>query len=124
MGIVPITLPELITNTTGIRATRAVNSLTDEDMKLRSAVGASRIVRAQLKAETFSGNSESTGAIHWMEKNTAPEPRKGTRRETAMFLIDSTKATATQTMVSAAKTNSPSMAASLRSTVFSSTTAR
>src|SRR2546426_12356850 len=101
-------------NTTGIRATRAVNSLTDEDMKLSSAVGASRIVRAQLKAETFSGNSESTGAIHCMEKNTAPEPRKGTRKETEMVLMDSTNASVTKTKVRAAKTNSPTIAASLR----------
>src|SRR5256885_16135775 len=103
-------------------ATRAVNSLTDEDMKLRRAVGANRIVRAQLKAETFSGNSESTGAIHWMEKNTAPEPRKGTRKETAMLLMDLTKASVTKTKVSVAKTNSPTMAASLSPTDFTSIT--
>src|SRR5437667_11455035 len=78
-------------------ATRAVNSLTDDDMKLRSAVGANRIVRAKLKAETFSGNSESTGAIHWMEKNTASDPERGSRRETAMVLIDSTRASVTKT---------------------------
>ena len=105
-------------------ATRAVNSLTDDDMKLRSAVGANRIVRAQLKAETFSGNSESTGAIHWMEKNTAPDPKRGTRRETAMVLIDSTKASVTKTKVRAAKTNSPTIAASLRTRGFTSISAR
>jgi len=75
--------------------------LTDDDMKLRRAVGANRTVRAQLKAETFSGNSESTGAIHWIEKNTAPDPKRGTRRETAMVLIDSTKASVTKTKVRA-----------------------
>src|SRR5436309_10855967 len=108
----------------GISATRAVNSLTDEDMKVSSAVGANRIVLAQLNAETFSGNTESTGAIHWTEKNTAPEPRKGMRKETAMVLMDSTKASVTKTKVRAAKTNSPTIRASLRATDFTSISAR
>src|SRR6267143_6289883 len=116
--MVTVKLPELITNTIGISATNAVNSLTEDDIKLRSAVGANRIVRAQLNAETFSGNSESTGAIHWMEKNTAPDPKRGNRSETAMVLIDSTKASVTKTKVRAAKTKSPTMAASLRATGF------
>src|SRR5205823_14867782 len=97
----------------GISATRAVNSLTDEDMQLSSAVGANRIVLAQLNAETFSGNSESTGAIHCLEKNTPPEPRKGMRQETAIFLLDSTKASVTKTKVRAAKTNNRTIRPSL-----------
>src|SRR5438093_11762745 len=123
IGIVPVTLPELITNTMGISATRAVNSLTDEDMKLSSAVGANRIVLAQLNAETFSGNSERTGAIHWIEKNTSPEPRKGMRKETAMVLMDSTKASVTKTKVRAAKTNRPTIGASLLPTDLSASNA-
>src|SRR2546422_9852644 len=103
IGIVPVKLPELTTNTIGISATSAVSSLTDEDMKLSRAVGASRIVRAQLKAVTFSGNSESTGAIHWIEKNTAPEPSNPIKNESAIVLIDSTNASVTKTNVSAAK---------------------
>src|SRR5207249_10399127 len=98
----------------GISATRAVNSLTDEDMKLSSAVGANRIVLAQLNADTFSGNSERTGAIHWIEKNTALEPRKGMRKETVMVLMDTTKASVTKTKVRAAKTNNRTITASLR----------
>src|SRR5205823_8478543 len=98
--------------------------LTDEDMKLSSAVGANRIGLAQLNAETFSGNSERTGAIHWIEKNTAPEPRKGMRKETAIFLMDSTKASVTKTKVRAAKTNNPTITASLRATDFTSINAR
>ncbi len=78
----------------------------------------------QLNAETFSGNSERTGAIHWIEKNTAPEPRKGMRKETAMVLMDSTKASVTKTKVRAAKTNSPTIRASLRATDFTSINAR
>src|SRR2546427_12371057 len=105
MGIVPVTLPELITNTIGISATRAVNSFTDEDMKLSSAVGANRIVLAQLNAETFSGNSERRGAIHWIEKNTAPESRKGMGKVTAVVLMGSRKASVTTTKGRAARTD-------------------
>src|SRR6266852_7347292 len=101
-GTVP-RLPKLTEKTNGIKATSAVNSLTAEERKLRSAIGARVIFRAQLKAVTFSGNSESTGAIHWMKKNTAPEPSNPIKNESAIVLIDSTNASVTKTNVSAAK---------------------
>src|SRR3989441_9987033 len=112
-----------MTNTIGTRATNAVSSFTAEEMKLSRAVGASRIVRAQLKAVTFSGNSERTGAIHWIEKKTAPEPSNPTRNESAIVLIDSTNESVTNTNVSAAKRKRPTIAITLRGIDFTFTNA-
>src|SRR2546426_10103200 len=71
---------------TGMIATSTVNSLTEDETKFSKAIGASFTRLAQLKAVTFSGNSERKGAIHWRKKKTDPAPSNCV----AIFAIEST----------------------------------
>src|SRR5713101_688006 len=107
-GTVPIE-PRLIEKTTGTRATSAVSSLTAEERKFNSAIGARVTFRAQLNAVTFSGNSDRSGAIHWTTKNTEP----GTRTEMAMSRRDPTKGLAIMKKTKPQKPNRPTIVATL-----------
>src|SRR5437879_7392883 len=86
MWIVP-TSPRLREKMTGMIATSTVNSLTEDETRLSSAIGASFTRLAQLKAVTFSGNSERNGAIHWRKKKTDPAPSN----RVAILAMESTK---------------------------------
>src|SRR6266581_2447182 len=102
--------PTLNAKTTGIMATNAVSSLTADETKLSSAIGASLILRAQWNAVTFSGNSERKGAIHCMKKNPAPAPKNSS----AIVLIESTKGVDMTTKTKPDTKNSPRIVAPRR----------
>jgi hypothetical protein len=53
----------------GIIATSTVHWLILEETMFIKAIGAFLTVRAQLKAVTFSGNSDRKGETHWMKIN-------------------------------------------------------
>src|SRR5512141_3031844 len=70
---------------TGMSAERIDHWLIVDETRFITAIGAFEICRAQLNAESFSGNSERNGATHWTKTNCE------TPNETASASIDSTK---------------------------------
>src|SRR5664279_4246402 len=71
---------------TGMSAERIDHWLIVDETRFITAIGAFVIVRAQLNAESFSGNSERNGATHWTKTNCE------TPAEIASASMDSTNA--------------------------------
>ena len=81
---------------TGMSAERIDHWLIVDETRFMTAIGAFEIWRAQLNAESFSGNSERNGATHWTKTNGA------TPTEIASASIDSTNAWAETTRIAPA----------------------
>ena len=71
---------------TGMSAERIDHWLIVDETRFITAIGAFVIWRAQLNAESFSGNSERNGATHWTKTNCE------TPTEIASASMDSTNA--------------------------------
>src|SRR5258706_10014888 len=93
---------------TGMRAERIDHWLMVEDTRFMTAIGAFVIWRAQLKAKSFSGNSERNGATHCTKTNA------GTPAEIASASIDSTNAWAETRRIAPPTMKMPAMAHALR----------
>src|SRR6185295_314201 len=89
---------------TGMSAERIDHWLIVEETRFITAIGAFVICRAQLKAESFSGNSERKGATHCTKTNGA------TPAATASASIDSTNACADSTRTRPPTTKMPAIA--------------
>src|SRR5713101_5366326 len=93
---------------TGMSADRIDHWLMVEDTRFITAMGAFVIWRAQLNAESFSGNSERNGATHCTKTNA------GTPAAIASASIDSTNACAETRRIAPPTTKMPTMTQALR----------
>src|SRR5664279_4581973 len=89
---------------TGIRADRIDHWLIVDETRFMTAIGAFVIWRAQLNADSFSGNSERNGATHWTKTNGA------TPAAIASASMDSTNACAETTRRRPPTTKIPAIA--------------
>src|SRR5512140_2776978 len=79
-----------------------------DETRFITAIGAFEIWRAQLNAESFSGNSERNGATHWTKTNCE------TPKEIASASIDSTNEWAETRRRSPPTTKIPAIASPFR----------
>src|SRR5664280_786549 len=89
---------------TGMSAERIDHWLIVDETRFITAIGAFVIWRAQLNAESFSGNSERNGATHWTKTNCE------TPAEIASASMDSTNAWADTARIAPPTRKMPAMA--------------